>query len=372
MTQWIEQLAARGVPTPAYVYGVEAAAANFCALREALGTPVLLCLSACANPDVLSRLPEDCRFGARVASRWEMMMVAAWKSALSYFAMPALDANAVRAALGSRLRILIESPWQLDMLLAQRGQRQVAPIILGINPGLTQRDTTVVPMSADRGLDADGIAQVLELALRSDLRVGGVHCFAGTGNFHRDALDVARTMRAWLGRIEETLGYPLETVNLGGALPADWVDRTFDMAAYRTAIAQFPPHVQVIHEAGRAIFASAGVFATRVLAVGETLGRRHARCDGGLAQALLLTQAAGTRRVPASPYVFREGCLVPPGGNSVTEVLGASGHQGDTFGSVDVALRAGDLLLFPGAGAYCETHAASHLLGESGVPSYVV
>ena len=114
--EWIEAAARQTVHTPAYVYSMAQVAWQMRALREALGTPIILVVAACNNPDVWARLPEDVRFGARCASRHEMNIVSAWKSDHLYVGIPALESPSARAALGGRYRIVIDAPQQLDKL----------------------------------------------------------------------------------------------------------------------------------------------------------------------------------------------------------------------------------------------------------------
>ena len=95
---WEAALRDKAVQTPTYVYAMDEISAQMRALSEALGTPVLSVVAACNNSDVLARLADDVRFGARCASRYEMNVVAGWKSDHLYLGMPVLDAVSARSA----------------------------------------------------------------------------------------------------------------------------------------------------------------------------------------------------------------------------------------------------------------------------------
>ena len=96
--------------------------------------------------------------------------------------------------------------------------------------------------------------------------------------------------------MEERLGHPLRWVSLGGGLEELWVNKGHDFEGYRQELAQLPAHIEKVHEFGRAIFASAGVFVTKVIAAKSIEGQRYVICDGGMAQAFLLAQTENTFR----------------------------------------------------------------------------
>ena len=365
---WIEALAGKPMQTPSFVYSMDGIAQQMRRLQQELGTPILAVVSACSNPDVLARLPEDVRFGARCASRFEMNVVSAWASEHLYVGIPSMDALAARAVLGGRYRFVAEAPTQIETLVQLRGARKIMPITLSLSNQLAGG-------TGLRAMDAAGFEEALGIAQRHDVPVGGLHMHAGRHGFGAHGLNVARTLRQFAAQAEARLGYPLQTVNLGGGLEEDWWMRGHDFVAYRNALAQFPSHLQLMHELGRSIFASAGAFLTRVVAACRASHGAIAVCDGGLAQAFELTMASPHWR-EVLPLVHRQGVILPTSGAqprtaAATAILGASATDEDVFAWCAETLQPDDVLVFPGTGAYMQQRSPSGFMGHAEAGAYV-
>jgi diaminopimelate decarboxylase len=365
---WIKAAARQPMQTPAYVYSMAQVTWQMHSLREALGTPIVVMVAACNNPDVLARLPEDVRFGARCASRHEMNIVSAWKSDHLYVGMPALEAPSARAALGGRYRIIIDAPQQLETLAELRGARRVAPVTLSLARSLAGADGISL-----QGMDREAFLLAMERSLKHDIQIGGVQMYAGRNGFAAHGLGVAKALRELVQAAEDRLGYRLLTVNLGGGLEDDWWRHGHDFAAYRGELSHFPSHLQLMHELGRSIFAPAGAFLTRVVGIKRTQGRALAVCDGGRVQAQALAGIGTEGRT--SPLVLRGGEVLPEAAAAeaaeATFVCGASAGDGDLLAQCAQALRVGDLLAFPGAGAYMQSGSPTQYLGHAQAHTYV-
>ncbi|MGP8431868.1 hypothetical protein ACT2FY_00720 [Paraburkholderia fungorum] len=375
--EWIDQLGKHALATPAYVISVDEIARQLRAVREALGTPLVLSLSACPNPDVQMRLPEDVRFGVRCSSKAEMNVVAAWSTDFSYVNLPSMDAPTMRALLAGNFRLIADCADQLALLASVRGKRVVAPVTLGVNIGVIDRISSAAAADDDHlGMDLDELERALAFALEHDIPVGGLHAFGGRHSFASRSLALVKTMSKLVTQVEQRLGYALLSVNLGGGLEEDWQARSHDFAAYRRELAGFSPHLQLMHDVGRSVTATAGCFVTTVVATKALHGRFVAICDGGMTQALPLSAAAGAERITSTPM------LRTPDGElrriraatdgTGTLIAGSSSSRRDRLGCVGAAVAKGDMLYFPNAGAYCIGRAPTGLAGLAPAHVYVL
>lgn len=361
-TGWARELLENQVlKTPAYYYSVDRIAQDMRAVRALLGTPLIMQLSACPLPDVLSRLPEDARVGVVSSSRPEMNMIIAWATEHAYLHALNLDPQLARAALGAGHRVIIETPRQISLLAELRGRREVKPVLLGLHPMAFNGGG-----GGHRGLDRAGVIAAIDAALAADIVIGGVAVMQ-RGMFDAElALHNLSALNDLIDDIEAKLDAQLSTVLLG-----EWTgvyDDSAGLQAYRAALASLPPHRLALHEAGDMIFARAGVFVTRVvdsLRIGES---DRAICDASLASALLLSEAAGGQRRGGQVMVL----TAAAGEARDTVIVGESGQPGDVFGILPQTLAAGDLLVIPDAGAWCRTYAPEALQGLGAASAYLL
>lgn len=369
---WSHQVPMQELRTPAYVYSVDEVARRVRALKAALGTSVVLSFKACPNYDVVSRLPADCFDGVELASRGELHCFAGHKPRHFYVNTPALDASLARAAIGSGASLMIDAPHQLHLVDKQRGKHALRPVGLRLSNRLIQRFTPEAPtLRVDQfGMDMDTVAEALALAHELGIEVDGLHLFGGPHTFGRASRHVVTALSHAIAFVEERLGKPLHWVSLGGGLEEHWADKGHDFAGYRQLLAQLPAHIEKVHEFGRAIFASAGVFVTKVIATKAIEGQRYAVCDGGMAQAFLLAQTENTFRKYRSPRVAnREAQALPDGGKTI--LVGSSCSRDDVIGETGEAIELGDLLVFESCGAYHRTYSMNNFLTLGEATSYV-
>jgi len=372
--EWIDSLVAQPIATPAYVFSAEAMNGNMRKLSAALGTPIIFSVSACPSGDILMRGAEDVRFGVRCASKTEMGMVVGWRTDYAFVTLPSMDEQAMRAVLGAKFRMIVDSSHQIEMLASLRGKREVAPLSLRVSAGLI--DGAGDGSTSRFGMDWEDLELAIALARRHNVAVGGLYVFGGTNSFEQRGLATLRAMREMVPRVEAELGAALRDVVIGAGLRADWDDDDTAFAAYRSEVGRFPAHIQMIHDVGRGVIASAGCFVTKVVARKKLNGRAFAICDGGMAQAFLLSKAAQGKRVRSHPLLSRAGQALKPvdAGRrpDATRVVGSSPSEDDVLAETDTVLEPGDLLVFPGAGAYCRTTTPLELLGQGAASAYVV
>jgi diaminopimelate decarboxylase len=373
---WIEQLGRHALATPAYVLNVDEMARQLCAVRAALGTPLVLSLSACPYPDVQVRLPVEARFGVRCSSKAEMNVVAAWNTDFLYVSLPSMDASTMRAMLAGKFRLIADSADQLEMLASVRGRRPVAPVTLSINIGAIDRISGYRARDDDHiGMGLEELKRSLALARSLEIPVGGLQVFGGRHSFASRSVAIARSMCLLVPYVEAVLGYALATVNLGGGLEEDWQDREHQFPAYRRELAGFGPHLQLMHDVGRSVTASAGCFVTTVVATKAFHEGRVAICDGGMTQAHALSLSAGAERIACTPLVrSMNGELrqaIAANGSTGTVVAGASSSRYDRLACIGDELVKGDILYFPNAGAYSFTRAPAAYAGLAPASIYV-
>lgn len=221
------------------------------------------------------------------------------------------------------------------------------------------------------GMDMALVAEAIDKARALDLRIEGLHLYAGPHTFAKAARHVAAAMQKILPEVESLLGHRLSVLNLGGGLEENWQDRGHDFDGYRAAIAPLQAEYEILHEFGRAIFTDCGIFATRVLQVKQVCGQRYAVCDGGMAQAFLLAQTENMMRKYRTPTIWgREARDLPEGEKTI--VTGSTCSRDDVIGHIPQEVEEGDLLIFHDCGAYTRTYSMNNFLQLGEATSYVL
>lgn len=370
---WTDTLDLEGVQTPAFVYCAAAAQRRIRLLKEALGTKVIISFKASNQQDILARLEPEYFDGIEVASRGELHMNAGLHSRHFYVNTPALTEQLVRATLGAKARIILDTPSHLEMIARLRGARTVEPITLRLSNKLVAHFSADTPRLRDDqfGMDMEQVRQAIARAAELGIAIEGLHLYAGPHTFGKAALHVAEAMTAIVQQVEQWLGHPLAVLNLGGGLEENWTERGHDFAGYRAAIAPLVERYEVIHEFGRAIFSDCGVFVTRVLQSKSVCGQRYAVCDGGMAQAFLLAQTENMMRKHRAPRLYGRPAEPLPDAQT-TIITGSTCSRDDVIGIAPFAVEAGDLLVFDNCGAYTRTYSMNNFLQLGEASNYVL
>ncbi len=300
--------------------------------------------------------------------------MAARGEAPCYLNNPALSPRLIQAAIGARARLVLDSAGQVTMVLGIPGARPIEPVLLRANASAV---AALVPEAPPVRADQFGMAweDLLVEAGRlrdSPVRVAGFHLFAGSNSFRTHAMTIAAAAPIMVAQLEERLGYPLALVNLGGGFSQRWEADDLDFAGYRQALARLPSHVTVVHEAGRAVFATGGAFVVRVVARKDIGGRRYFVCDGGIAQNFLL---CGTEnRFRKRPVPIRLSAS-PTASATGGQVVGNSCSQDDVVGEIPIGAgdqEIGDYLAFADCGAYHATYPTQGFLGLDPAGAYLL
>ena len=254
------------IATPAYIYSAERVGENYKELKEALGTPLVVSVKANHCPELLARAAVYFEDGCEVASLGELRLRAGSRQKV-YINTPAYTTKMVEVASRYNAVFIIDHIAQLDILVeVQKRQALNNPVLLRINfDAATKGDDT--PLKDHFGMDPRTVLEAAGCARDAGIKVAGLHVFCGSNGFVGKAAGCVEVVDRLHGAVSEALGYPLEVVDLGGGIPADWRDRNIDFAAYRNSLEKLKAKCSVIHEAGRAIYGSAGYFVTEVASV---------------------------------------------------------------------------------------------------------
>lgn len=349
----------RNLQTPAYYYAPNIIADDMAAIRARLGGQVVMSLTACPLQEMLSRLPEEARFGVVTASRSEMNMVAAWQSDHAYVGLPGLDSQLGRAILGMGHRLIAESPAQIKMMAALRGRRTLKGVILAVNPSLVMDGVT-----SHRGMQARALKEAVDLAREHGVEIDGLS-LAWSGRFQPDrAIQALAGMRGLMVETGAAFGRPLSRLIMG-----EWTDvltTAQDVAGYKVMVEHGPEQEIVIHQGGQSLFERCGVLVTKVVDTQPCYGSQRAVCDASILTAQPAVQSA-SGRMASIRHLNGTGVpadFMPQKDQGPTSTLvGATGIDGDVFGTVPFSVAPGDLLAIENMGAYARTMSPSGALG---------
>ena len=231
----------------------------------------------------------------------------------------------------------------------------------GVYVRLDARDiTSRVPLAGKFGIDPATAVALLVEAGALGLRAHGLTFHVGSQALDPAAYTRAIGLAADVMRAALAHGIRLELLDIGGGLPAHYVEPIPPLEAYGRAIAKglaaLPYPVRVVAEPGRALVAEAGVLATTVIGVAERHGRRWLHLDVGAFNGMMETLE--TRRGLVYPLAFS-----PRGPRRLVPatVTGPACDSEDTlFLDVRVPddLRSGDRLYILTAGAYTTAYAS--------------
>ncbi len=361
----LETLAAE-VGTPAYVYATATLERHYGVLRAAADAhpsvlgDALIAFAVKANSKVavlatLARL--GC--GADTVSEGEIrraLRAGIPADRIIFSGVGKTDAELAFALDVGVRQINVESPAELDRLIAIAAQKTVAPsIAIRVNPKVGAGGHAKITTGGEG--DKFGVPADEALALYSRASASphvtpvGLACHIGSQITDLTPLEAAFRL---LRQMTETLraqGFAVTRLDLGGGLGVPYAgsEPTASPADYMAMAARVLEGLQVeaAFEPGRLLAANAGVLMSRVIQVTE-------RSDGR--RFLVLDAAMNDLIRPAMYDAFHEVVPVRPrAGEAVAcDVVGPVCETGDTFAR-DRALpplQAGDLIVFTGAGAY--------------------
>jgi diaminopimelate decarboxylase len=288
--------------TPLFAYDGDVLRAQYTDLRDNLHPALELFFSLKANPNVaVCGLLHSLGARAEVSSLAELMTArrAGVAPADIVFPGPGKSLAELAACLDQGVHAIIcESLDELRLVDSLARQRNtVARVALRVNPSFTVKGSklTMGGRSRQFGIDEQTLLDAPD-AVRSaaHVRVVGVHIYMGTRILDESAI-VRNTehILETAQRVADTVGFPLELVDIGGGLGVAYFDgeRDLDRPALTAGLnpvvegfAAAHPRTRLIMELGRYLTAPAGTYVTRVRYVKSSLGEGYAVVDGGTHQ----------------------------------------------------------------------------------------
>ncbi|MBX6388648.1 MAG: alanine racemase [Frankia sp.] len=376
--------------TSAYYYDPAVAAANAAALRAALPPWAEIRYAVKANgfPPVLDALLRGGAHGFEVASvrEIELARAAARRGGLGDGEVPLVAAgpgksvSLLSALVAAGVEVVnVESELELrrlDAVAAAAGRR--VPVALRVNPAQVAVTGSLrmggVPSAF--GIPEARVPQVLATAATlRHVEVVGFHLHAVSGNldaarhvdYVRWCLDFA-TAAAAAARLD------LRVVDVGGGFGVPFEadrrgERPFDLAAFGAGLRRLavPAGVRVLFEPGRLLVADCGWYAAEVTDVKHAYGVDFVVLRGGIAGFALPISWEIVHNFAVVPRAGWPAGLPRPGvRDRPVTVVGELCTPEDTLArdiTVD-EVRAGDVVVFPMAGAYGYEFALRDFLGH--------
>lgn len=344
--------------TPCYVLDPALVMEDHAALRQALGTALIVSMKANPVLDLLVRCNQAFGDGIEIASLGELNVTVGRMTVPRYVNTPALDATLAAAALACRATIICDSAQQVA-LVRQAAARARGPVRIGLRLNAGSLLGSGPAQSDHFGMDASAMWDLLDNLPEGPVQVVGLHSFAGSNSFTASGAALASRMSELVAEFTRRRGTAPSFVTLGAGLPSTWREAGIEFAAYRASLAPLQRQTTVLHEAGRAVFSRGGAFLTRVVGVKPLADHQVAVCDGGMAQCFALAQTENFVKRVRVPRVVRASSASPAAGAAAmpdvmpTLVVGNSCNRADVIGRLDgPAVQDGDILVFDHCGAY--------------------
>lgn len=363
-------LAETDEPLCAYVYDLEALRRHASAVTAALPDRCELFYAIKANSDLpVLRTLAPIAAGLEVSSGGELAWVREHFPDLPViFSGPGKTDDELRLALRTAVdAIHVESLQELRRLawLAE-AQRCQAPVLLRMNlslPGLASTTLMMGGKPTPFGIPADQLGDALHLLRDSpSLRLRGFHFHLLSHQLDADAHvaligGYAAQVRDWCG----AHGLSIDHINVGGGIGVNYRDpsRQFDLDAFAAGLRRLcertPGLPRLRFECGRYITAACGYYAMQVIDLKHAFGRDYVVARGGTHH-FRTPPAQGHSHpftvIPVAdwPYPWERPALH----GATVNVVGQLCTPKDVlaFDAPVERVRAGDLLVFPYAGAY--------------------
>lgn len=365
--------------TPCYVYIVEEVTKNYADLKDCLGTELIGSFKANSCVELLTRCNHVMDNGVEVASLKELNDVIGTSGEI-FLNNPSCGQKEIRAALASKATIVVDNLQQIEILSEFKSRTEIKPIILRLNNSLlNQFSSKNVAYRPDHfGMDWETVCRAIRMILDLGLVLRGFHIFNGSYSFKEKAESSLLSIGKIISEVETRYGGPITFVNLGGGFSEKWREEDIDFTTYRKHLSRLPPHVKLVHEAGRGVFGSAGYYLTRMLNNKGIDGKAFGICDGGIAHNFLLAKTENVFRRYRTPLVHS----ADPESKSETDLLpggmllvGPSCSKDDIFGLIPAGSpkpRKGDYFIFDYCGAYNYSYSVTRFLSLPDAKQYII
>ncbi|MEU6542809.1 type III PLP-dependent enzyme [Streptomyces sp. NPDC046859] len=375
--------------TPLYLYDGAEITGRFQGLRERLHPSLEVFYSLKANPNIsVCALLNRCGARAEVSSLTEL--VTARRAGVAPRDIIFLGPGKSRAELAACLdedihAIVCESLDELALIDEVAREKFVtARVALRVNPSFSVKGSGLTMGGKPRqfGIDEERLlAEGPGLTSRySAVRLMGVQVYLGTRILGEDTVvENTRRILDLAERVSGHLGFPLETVDVGGGLGVAYFDNEKDLdldeltARLNPVVDAFAvrhPDTRMIMELGRFLVAASGTYVTRVRYTKQSMGENFAVTDGGTNHHMAAV-GIGSYVKRNFPIVALERLDEPAG--EPWNITGPLCTPNDVIGKkVPMpALRAGELIGVLRSGAYGPTASPVHFLSH-GYPAEVL
>ncbi|MEU3859150.1 type III PLP-dependent enzyme [Streptomyces sp. NPDC028722] len=375
--------------TPLYVYDGEEITGRFRDLRERLHPALEVFYSLKANPNI-SVCALLHRSGARAEVSSLTELVTARRAGVAphdiIFLGPGKSAAEVAACLDADIHAIVcENLGELALIDGAARERGVtARVMLRVNPAFSVKGSGLTMGGKPRqfGMDEEQLlAAGPELATRYEaVRLMGVQVYLGTRILGEDTVvDNTRRILDLAERLAERIGFPLETVDVGGGLGIAYFDNEKDLDLAELTVRLDPvvdafhsrhPGTRMIMELGRYLVAASGTYVTRVRYTKTSMGENFAVTDGGTNHHMAAV-GIGSYVKRNFPMAALERLDEQP--TEPWNITGPLCTPNDVIGKkVPMPpLRAGDLVGVQRSGAYGPTASPVHFLSH-GYPAEVL
>ena len=361
-----------GLDTPSYVFDPHAVCAQHAALRAQLGTQLIVSLKANPHPDLFVRCGHAFTDGVELATLGELEIVVGRGKLPRYLNNPAMDDELMRAGIASRCHFVLDNPDAAARFAPlARGQR-IGSVTLRMNAGALAGRAARKEWHDHFGMTPAEAFTVARALAGDAIRVTGLHVFAGSYAFRAEAAELGLALGRLADELAAATGGPLTFLNLGGGFSDHGHDPAV-FAAYRERIAPLAARYELAHETGRAVFARAGLFVTKVVAVKRWRDQTIAVCDGGMSHNFLLARTEQVVKTWQAPRIVR----VQPAASSepagTINFVGSTCSRADHIGQLRDAPppAVGDRVVFEHCGAYNRTYSVAGFLSHKPAHVYI-
>jgi diaminopimelate decarboxylase len=258
--------------------------------------------------------------------------------------------------------VVIDSRSEWDRLSSINRPTHPARVLLRLNPGIALGGLDMGGPS-QFGLAVDDAIAIARSCRETLHQFSGVHCYFGSQRLKPEP--ILRTVDIMTDVIRQFFSDGVEPrivdIGLGCGVPYLEKDNDLDRAALAEQLAErwsepIWSRVSLWSEAGRALAGPAGFYVTRVIERKQLNGKTFVFVDGGLNTH---NPGIGLGRFFKSNPQFAFATKEGDHERETVEIVGMLCTAADRLGYAVAAprLQAGDLVVVPNAGAYCQTTA---------------
>ncbi|WP_309114544.1 type III PLP-dependent enzyme [Saccharothrix sp.] len=366
--------------TPCLVIDLPTVRDRFTAIRDALpGVGIFYAVKANPTPEVVELLAaEGCSFDVASPNEIDLCLARGAAPGTISYSNPIKKARDIAYAYSRGVRIFVSDSEQDVRALAEHAPGSSVMLRIQVD----SRGSTY-PFGKKFGCSPEMATDLLRLTGELGLVPLGVAFHAGSQQLATDGWDGAIADAAEITAKLRAEGVELSTVNLGGGLPAGYLDPLPSLADYAAGIkASLARHFgddvpKVMIEPGRAVVAESGVLRSEVVLVAKKSysdDRRWVFLDIGRYGGLAETEGEAI----AYPLrTSRDGVSLDEGPTGPVVIAGPTCDADDvlyqtTCYELPMELRAGDHVDLMCAGAYTASYSSVAFNGFEPLATYCV